>query len=148
GLIWGNAIVCVVACMLFWLLCFSLGIMHDAIGPQVEVLPQISRIRIIEDHLLTVDQRGRLGVWNETFSIWQPAINDDQRGQARTFGPIYDAERRLILTKSFYRDAFGGLHAKNRRLAIIHLGDNAVEAEEKVSAGALPSDADSTGDAH
>lgn len=125
GLIWGNAIVCVVACMLFWLACFSLGVMHDAIGPQVEVLPQISRIRTIDDRLLTVDQRGKLGVWNEQFSIWQPAIDDDQRGQARTFGPIYNAKRQIILTKSFFRDPFGGLHARNRRLAIIRLGDKA-----------------------
>ncbi|MCA9183685.1 MAG: ABC transporter permease, partial [Planctomycetales bacterium] len=132
GLIWGNAIVCVVACMLFWLFCFSLGVMHDAIGPQVEVMPQISRIRTIEGHLMTVDQRGRLGVWNEQFSIWQPAINDEQQRQARTFGPIYNAERRLILTKSFFRDPFGGLHAKNRRLAIIHLAnDEASDASDE-----------------
>ncbi len=123
GLIWGNAIVSVVACMLFWLFCFSLGVMHDAIGPQVEVLTQLSRIRTTEGHLLAVDQRGKLGVWNGQFSIWQPAIENDQRGQARTFGPIYNSERRLILTKSFHRDPFGGLHAKNRRLAIIHLGE-------------------------
>ncbi|MEO8270580.1 MAG: ABC transporter permease, partial [Aureliella sp.] len=98
GLIWGNAIVCVVACMLFWLFCFSVGVMHDAIGPQVEVMPQISRIRTIEGNLLTVDQRGKLGVWNEQFSVWQPAVDDDQSGQARTFGPIYNPERQLILT--------------------------------------------------
>ncbi len=112
GLIWGNAIVSVVACLIFWLVCFSLGFMHDALLPQVEVLPQISRIRSIDGRLMTVNERGELGVWNSQFSIWQPALELDVRGQARTFGPIYNAERKLIITKSFFRVPFGGLQAR------------------------------------
>lgn len=127
GLIWGNAIVCVVACMLFWLACFSLGMMHAALEPQVEVMPQISRIRSIEGRLLTVNERGQLGVWNDEFSIWQPAIDGEQHGQARTFGPIYHADPKLILTKSFMRQPFGGLRARNRRLEIIRLPEEPLE---------------------
>ncbi len=121
GLVWGNAIVCVVACMIFWLFCFSLGFMHDALLPQIEVLPQISRIRTIDKKLMTVNERGELGVWNPQFLIWQPALEMDVRGQARTFGPIYNAQRRLMITKSFFRVPFGGLQARSRKISIIRL---------------------------
>ncbi len=134
GLIWGNAIVCVVACMLFWLACFSLGMMHAALEPQVEVMPQISRIRSIDGRLLTVSERGQLGVWNATFSIWQPAIDGQQHGQARTFGPIYHPDPKLILTKSFTRQPFGGLRARNRRIEIIRLAEDTDKAAAKATA--------------
>ncbi len=121
GLVWGNAIVCVVACMIFWLFCFSIGFMHDALLPQAEVLPQISRIREIDGRVMTVDQRGVLAVWNAEYSIWQPALESDVRGQARTFGPMYLEDRNLILTKSFFRLPFGDLQARSRKLSMIRL---------------------------
>jgi len=123
GLVWGNAIVCVVTCMIFWLFCFAVGFMHDALLPQAQVLPQISRVRYVEEHLLTVNERGELAVWNQDFAVWQPAIDLDIRGQARTFGPIYHPERRLIITKSFFRAPFGGLSARSRKISIIRLAD-------------------------
>ncbi len=134
GLIWGNAIVSVVVCMVFWLFCFSIGAMHDAILPQTELLPQISRIRKIEDKVLTVSERGVLSMWNPKFSVWQPAIDSDVRGQARTFGPIFDEKRELIITKSFFQVPFGGLQARSRKLAIIHLKKNSDGTEEAATA--------------
>lgn len=134
GLIWGNAIVCVVACMLFWLACFSLGMMHAALEPQVEVMPQISRIRSIDGRLMTVNERGQLGVWNDTFSIWQPAIDGQQHGQARTFGPIYHADPKLFLTKSFTRQPFGGLRARNRKIEIVRLANDTQDTTEEITA--------------
>jgi hypothetical protein len=132
GLVWGNAIVSVVACLIFWLVCFSLGFMHDALLPQVEVLPQVSRIRSIDGRLMTVNERGELGVWNSQFSIWQPALELDVRGQARTFGPIYNAERKLIITKSFFRVPFGGLQARSRKVSILRL-DKPPTTEDETS---------------
>lgn len=123
GLVWGNAIVCVVACMIFWVFCFALGFLHDALLPQAQVLPQINRVRLIEDRLLTVNERGELGVWNPEFDIWQPALEAEVRGQARTFGPIYNSQRRLIIAKSFFRVPFGGLQARSRKLSLIRLSD-------------------------
>ena len=49
GLIWGNAIVCVVSCIIFWLFCFALGAIHDGMQQHVELLPQISRVEKIND---------------------------------------------------------------------------------------------------
>ncbi len=121
GLIWGNAIVSVVVCMVFWLFCFSIGAMHDALLPQSELLTQMSRVRKVNENVLVVNERGGLGVWNAQFSVWQPAIQNEVRGPARTFGPIYDPKRELILTKAFFQTPFGGLQARSRKLAVIHL---------------------------
>jgi hypothetical protein len=140
GLLWGNSIVCVVACMVFWLFCFSIGFMHDAMLPQVEVLPQITRIRKIEDHIMAVNEKGELTVWNDEFAVWQPALEAEVRGQARTFGPIYDASSRLVVSKSFFRTPFGGLQARSRKLSLIRLGGERQNAEEQ---GASHSEQDS-----
>lgn len=129
GLVWGNAIVCVVTCLIFWLFCFATGFMHDALLPQAEVLPQLSRVRLIEKHLLVVNERGDLNAWNEEFSIWQPALDLDVRGPARTFGPIYDPQRRLIIAKSFFRVPFGGLNARSRKISIIRLDQQSASGQ-------------------
>ncbi|MCA9133453.1 MAG: ABC transporter permease, partial [Planctomycetales bacterium] len=122
GLLWGNAIVSVVACLVFWLFCFALGFLHDALLPQVEVWPQIRRIRSIAGELLTVNEKGEFNVWNERFSIWQPALEAEGRRQARTYGPLYLAPQQTIVSKSFHRGSFGRLETSDRKLALIPLG--------------------------
>lgn len=129
GLIWGNAIVCVVACMIFWFGCFALGFMHDAMMPQVEIMPQISRIKSIDGKLTAVNERGDFNVWNEEFSVWQPGIKQDNGGQKRTFGPIYDAERKQVIVKSFFRVPFGNLVARSRKISLINLNPKSSEKE-------------------
>ncbi len=103
GILWGNAIVCVVACMVFWGFCFAIGTVREVMHEPVERNQLISRITEIEGNLLTVTEPGRLQIWNGEHSIWQPAtdVRSNFGGRALTFGPLYDAERRLILTKSF-----------------------------------------------
>jgi hypothetical protein len=135
GVIWGNAIVCVVSCIVFWMFCFALGAVHDGMLRHVDILPQISRIEEIDDKLLAVNQRGEVGIWNEKFSVWQPAVDTDSSGEARTFGPIYDAQRNQILVKSFFRMPFGNLVARSRKVAVIRIG------EASDAAGTDPQDA-------
>lgn len=131
GLIWGNAIVCVVACMIFWFSCFALGFMHDAMMPQVEIMPQISRIKSIDGKLTSVNERGDFNVWNEEFSVWQPGIKQENGGQKRTFGPIYDAERKQVIVKSFFRVPFGNLVARSRKISLINLNPKSSESEQE-----------------
>ncbi len=137
GVIWGNAIVCVVSCIVFWMFCFALGAVHDGMLRHVEILPQISRIEKLDGKLLAVNQRGEVGMWNEKFAVWQPAVDSDSGGEARTFGPLYDAERKQIIVKSFFRMPFGNLVARSRKLSVIRLGDqseaDSLEATEVAS---------------
>ena len=124
GLIWGNAIVCVVACIIFWLFCFAVGAVHDGMQQHVELLPQISRIDKIDDKYWAVNQRGDVSIWNEKFSVWQPALDNDIGGQGRTFGPLYDANRNQVVVKSFFRIPFGNLAARTRKMSVIRLSGN------------------------
>jgi hypothetical protein len=124
GLIWGNAIVSVIACLIFWLFCFLIGFMHDAMRPHIEVYPQVRRIREIDERVMAVNERGHIGVWNERFSVWQPAIETESSRQSRAFGPIYNRQHNLILVKLFFRQPFGELTAPSRKLDVIHLSDD------------------------
>lgn len=131
GLIWGNAIVCVVSCIIFWLFCFALGAIHDGMQQHVELLPQISRVEKINDKYWAVNQRGDIGVWNDKYSVWQPAVDNDIGGQSRTFGPLYDPKRNQIVVKSFFRIPFGSLQARSRKLSVIRLsGTSAPDSSE------------------
>lgn len=122
GLLWGNAIVCVVSCMIFWFCCFCLGFAKGSMQPHVEIYPQINKVREIEDNLTTITENGQFNVWNERFSLWQPAIDSNGGGsQSLTFGPIYDARGRQILVKSFMRNPFGAPFARDRKLSIVSL---------------------------
>ncbi len=124
GLVWGNSIVCVVSCIIFWLFCFAIGAIHDGMQQHVELLPQISRVDKIDGKLMVVNQRGDFSLWNEKFTVWQPAIDNDFGGQARTFGPLYDPKRKQIVVKTFFRNGpFAGLSARSRKISIIRLGE-------------------------
>lgn len=125
GLLWGNAIVCVVSCIIFWLFCFAIGAIHDGMQQHVELLPQITRVDKIDGKLMVVNQRGDFSLWNKKFSVWQPAIDSEFGGQARTFGPLYDAKNNQILVKTFFRNGpFAGLTARSRKISFIRLGDD------------------------
>jgi hypothetical protein len=123
GLLWGNAIVSVVACIVFWVFCFGLGFVRDVMRAPIELNQQITRVRPVEEHLLSVTTNGELHVWNGKFSVWQPAIDSETRGSARTFGPMYDREQRTVVVKSFFRSPFGDLQARSRKLSLIRLDD-------------------------
>ncbi len=130
GLIWGNAIICVVTCIVFWLFCFAIGAIHDGMSQHVRLFPQISRIDEINGKLLVINQRGDFNMWNEQYSAWQPALDNDAMGQGRTFGPIHDAARKQLLIKTFNRAPFGPPVARNRQLEIVRLNDAAEAGED------------------
>jgi ABC-type transport system involved in multi-copper enzyme maturation permease subunit len=143
GLLWGNAIVCVVSCIIFWLFCFAIGAIHDGMQQHVELLPQITRVDKIAGKLMAVNQRGDFSLWNEKFSLWQPAIDTEFGGQARTFGPLYDAKRNQIVVKTFFRSPpFAGLAAPSRKISFIRLGeevDKNLKGDEKLDQAETPS---------
>jgi ABC-type transport system involved in multi-copper enzyme maturation permease subunit len=107
GLVWGNAIVCVVSCIVFWGFCFSIGLVREMMHDPVERSQLINRITEIDGHVLTVHESGQLSVWNNEHSIWQPAtdVRSSFGSRSLTFGPIHDAERQQFLTKSFVQSS-------------------------------------------
>ena len=135
GVVWQNTIVCVVACMVFWFGCFAVGLIHDIIMPHARIMPQIRRVQQIHDHVTVVNESGDFDVWNEEFSVWQTGINSEFGGQAKTFGPVYDASQRKILVKSFLRQPFGPPVARTRKLSVINVGENEVDEEAPLESG-------------
>ncbi|GAB5403707.1 MAG: hypothetical protein Aurels2KO_19380 [Aureliella sp.] len=125
GLLWKNAIVCVVATMVFWLFCFVLGAVYSGMNNAFEVEKQLSTIVPVGDDVMSVSGQGRLQVWNREFSVWQAASESETRNRSRTFGPFYDEERGRVLAKQFFRDPFGGLNSRARNMSIITVGGSA-----------------------
>ncbi|MEZ6135946.1 MAG: ABC transporter permease [Pirellulaceae bacterium] len=123
GLIWGNPIISVVCCMIFWMFCFGLGFVYEFMLPAVEIRPQIGNIQVIDGRLVTVDQRGRVGVWNDQFSVWQPALESDARGEWRTYGPVYIAQKRTAVVKAFEMTPFGP-NSDARKISLVRFSDS------------------------
>lgn len=126
GLVWGNAIVSVVTCIVFWAFCFAIGTMHDILQVRVEQWPLIHRIEQIGPNVVAVNEAGVFSVWNEEYSVWQPASEFSLRAEgvsSTTFGPFDDPQRHRILVKTFMPfNALENLRQqRNRSLTIIPL---------------------------
>ncbi len=127
GLLWKNAIVCVVATMVFWLFCFVLGAVYSGMNGAFEVEKQLSTIVPVGDDVMSVSGQGRLQVWNREYSVWQAAAESETRNRSRTFGPFYDEARGRVLAKQFFRDPFGGLNSRARNMSIITIDSSSEE---------------------
>lgn len=126
GLVWGNAIVSVVVCIVFWVFCFTIGTMHDVMQTRVQQWPQIRRLEVIDDKVIAVSEAEIMSVWNEQHRVWQPATEFSLRGEGldvRTFGPLWDQKRNQIVCKTFLpRSPFEGRnHQGSRSLTLIDL---------------------------
>ncbi len=65
GLIWKNAIICVVVTCLFWALCFTVGFVQGIMKPIVTLLPEIVTIRPEGDRFIAARQDGAINVWDQ-----------------------------------------------------------------------------------
>lgn len=123
GLIWKNAIVCVIATMVFWFFCFAIGLVRGGMLEPFELQTQLVRIQQVGSDLIAVDAKGRMKVWNSDFSVWQQATEGGpgNGAPARTFGPFSDPDRERLLVWQFVRNPFGNLRGRTRNLAIVSL---------------------------
>lgn len=127
GLFWKNAIVCVVATMVFWLFCFVLGAVYSGMTNAFEVERQLSKIVPVGDSVLAVNGRGSLQVWNSEYSVWQPAAEGASGRRSRTFGPFYDEASGRVLVKRFPQGGFGSVP---RNMSIIDV-NRAAESDDE-----------------
>lgn len=109
GLVWKSAIISVVVTVLFWIVCFALDFSHGLLDGVIIEQQRISRIVEAEGTLLTVNEGGRLQVWDEEAKEWRSA--NDQRGGPgipTLDGPYFhDASKQLVAGLGF-RNPFGG----------------------------------------
>lgn len=90
GLIWKNPIICVVLTVLFWGICFTIGVVRGIAAGFLKGPPEIQSILAINDLPVTANRQGRILFWNPKLSTWQFAFGE-VNGQ-RVLGPFWDAK--------------------------------------------------------
>ena len=98
GVIWRNAIVCIVATVLFYLACFTVGNGHLAMEQTYIVPNQLVGIVPAKEGLVCVTRQGQFVQWNEVTHSWSEVLRaTDQRSRrpmgpsipVRLIGPVY-----------------------------------------------------------
>jgi hypothetical protein len=105
GVVWRNAIVSVVITVLFWALCFSVGLLKNVVEPVWIDFPRLVKLVPAGDSLLGVNETGVVHEWHGRDVTWNEVFTtDDAPKGMRSFappqqliGPVYDAKRDRIL---------------------------------------------------
>ena len=100
GIIWRNAIICVVLTILFWGVCFGVGFTKNLFETFVVETQKIVRLVQAGDTLIALDERGRARRWNEESSEWEDVFLEGGLGSMnmqRVLGPIYDVENDTLM---------------------------------------------------
>ncbi len=108
GVVWKNAIVCVVMAVVFWVACFAVGVSKNIVEAVFLDSRRLVRIEQVGDELVAVNERAEMLLWQPTAGAWQPiATSEAERGPRfagppvgmplRTVGPVYDAHTRRLL---------------------------------------------------
>ncbi len=107
GVIWRNAIVCVVLTVLFWFVCWIVGV-AKGVFEQVAVESQrIVRLVSAGETLMAVDEQGATKRWNAEAGQWEEAFLEGAHGPAgRVLGPIYHAGEKTLLAAPVGNNGF------------------------------------------
>lgn len=105
GVLWKNAIICVVMTIVFWGICKGVGVVKVLIE-QIGLNPtRVVNIIPAQDRLLAQDEAGQTLIWDAAKSNWQETFAATQRQDRnpfepapRTVGPVYDAQGKRLLT--------------------------------------------------
>lgn len=110
GLIWKNAIVCVVFTVLFWLLCFFLGFAQGVMKPFAQIFPEIVEIQQVGDRYVGAQYSGTIVTWDEKTKAWKPAF-DSRRGggEIRALGPFWFPKEGELYFARAPRRPMGGI---------------------------------------
>ncbi|MEM7314955.1 MAG: ABC transporter permease, partial [Planctomycetota bacterium] len=98
GIVWRNTIMCVVAAILFWAACFSVGFVHDLIDSLMMQPRRIIKAVKTGDGVLTISEHGSISDWQDHTKSWTPVLAASAGGagppafarQNNLLGPVYD----------------------------------------------------------
>jgi hypothetical protein len=106
GIVWRNAIVSVVITMVFWGVCFSLGVTQLFAEGLIVVPKRIKRIVPAGETLVALTELGRAHQWDSQSRQWEPIFQPEEEepvpqhplfGPSVVLGPVYDKQRdRLV----------------------------------------------------
>ncbi|PHS11420.1 MAG: hypothetical protein COA78_09870 [Blastopirellula sp.] len=117
GVVWKNSIVCIVLSILFWGLCFSVGLSKVFLESNFLFPEQIVKIQKTNDSVVAVTQSGKILQWEDDLNEWSVAINPNSgrnRGPGGppskeiVIGPVYDKNKNelIFIQRTFRRGAF------------------------------------------
>lgn len=111
GVVWRNAIICVVASILFWFYCFSIGLTRNFLD-MVAMTPRRSeQIVVVGEDLLAAKRDGTVVEWSAEDDSWQPVFGETRSAppgapfaSSGLVGPVYDSKHQQIVA---IRSEFG-----------------------------------------
>jgi hypothetical protein len=112
GVVWRNAVVCVVMTVLFWLACTVVGSTKSIVEQIAVESKRLIRLVPADDTLIALDERGATYHWNTETTQWQAVfLEGDGRPTDRVLGPIYDTQTHMLLAShEGSRRMFGSTH--------------------------------------
>ncbi len=102
GVVWRNAIVSVVLTILFWFVCWLVGITKGAFESILIESQKIVQLLQADDTLIAVDERGATRRWNAVDKAWEQTFLGGNLGNMqRVLGPVYDAKDQTLLASQY-----------------------------------------------
>lgn len=135
GVLWKNAIICVVMTVVFWVVCFAVGVSKTVVETVFLNSRRLVRVEPAGDALVAVDERGQLLLWEASTDTWQPIATQSSKDDSepppvpfgvpfRTIGPTYDARQRQLLVARPSGGAGGGFMSPGGTLFSGRQNDN------------------------
>lgn len=124
GLFWRNTIVSIIVAMLFWGLCFGIGI-ADGLMKGIVEKGRIKRIVPAGEQLVVVDRSNTPLAWNARLKQWDVVFLSDEAAEMRSVitavaqlprmtGPVYDPRgKQLVALATSFRNGQKMLVAGN-----------------------------------
>ncbi len=98
GVIWRNAIVCVVLTVLFWFVCWIVGVAKGVFEQLAVESQRIVRLVQAGETLIAVDEQGTTKRWNTQEREWEQVFVQGEQGpMGRLLGPVYDTSGNMLL---------------------------------------------------
>ncbi len=116
GVIWRNAIVCVVITVLFYMACKATGMTKHILQELAVENKRLVRLVSAGDTLITLDENKATYRWDAESGEWQPVFFEGGGGILdRVLGPIYVPDQHLLLAA---HAGDRGLFRANSRLLV------------------------------
>ncbi len=102
GVVWRNAIICVVMTVLFWATCFGVGTLKNVFDAFLVETKKIVQVVEAGDTLVTINERGQADRWNPDTEQWEQIFLEGNLGNMRrVLGPVYDAGTQTLMAAQF-----------------------------------------------
>ncbi len=104
GVLWRNAIVSIVVSLVFWVVCFGVGLTKGIVDDVFLSARRLNAVLPLNDSLLVVSRDGNGLEWDPQSSSWQTLFENRRRGPGGGYpfvGPRYDAANdRLVAIRT------------------------------------------------